>query len=236
MKKILLLLFVPKICFAAFVPESFVANYDGFYNNKKVGVLEKKVSFEKSGNYEIHSSSKANGFYGFLPVSDYRIEYSKGVYSNEKLTPILYSMDRTGTWIDFKMTSVFDLKKNELVMTYKDKSKTVPINQTNILDNASFQIQFQIDADKKQNIKYVMAYKTGLKDYTFNYDGESVIKTVLNDKTKVLKYIEYKGKNKKNISVIWFAPDYNNILVKLEVRNKKGEELALFNLRELKPL
>lgn len=215
------------------IPKSFSAIYNGYYKGDYVGTLTR--DFVKKDNfYYLKSHSIANGYFGFIPVNDERLEKSYFTYNQKTgfFKPFNYEMKRTGTWKDFFMKSNFDYNKNIVSMTYKDRKAIKSIKNLNVLDNALFQLQFQKDSTKKENVSYQIAYKTGFKTFNFKYIGVEYLNTIFGKKTKVLKYEEIK--NKKNVTIVWFSPEHNNILVKLKRLNDEGKDEADFILKSYK--
>lgn len=219
------------------IPNYFKATYDGFYEGKKVGQMIRV--FKKEGDdYVIISNSKIKGKYGFIPITDNRNEISRFKIDNEKkFHPKNYQMDRTGTWIDFVMKADFDYESNKIHMTYKDRESTKDI-VGNVLDNALYQLRFQHEVkNKRKEIKYDIAYKTGFKGYHFIYEKNENI-DMYGNQVNLMKFKQVrKNKNgEKKAAFSWVDPQRDFIMTQFIYYNEKGKETARFKLKDYQKL
>lgn len=215
------------------IPNYFTASYNGYYKGEHVGFMSRH--FKKENNdFKIESKSYIKGNYGFIPVTDNREEYSLFRIDNKNhFHPIYYEMNRTGTWIDFKMTADFDYKSNNIHMTYKDRTADKNING-NVLDNALFQLRLQHDIKNgKKSIKYDVAYKTGFRSYHYVYDSNEFV-NLYGQSIELMKFKQIrknkKGENKS--SYFWVDPKRDYVMAQFVYYDKNGDETARFKLKD----
>lgn len=214
------------------LPKTYVAKYDAYYEGKKVGTLEREFSQINENEYVLKSKSSVDGYYGFIPVSDTRSETSSFSVDNQsKYHPNHYVMNRTGTWLDFKMNILFDYTTNNVNFEYKDRKETKPI-VGNVLDNALYQLRLQHDIKNgKKDVNHDIAYKTGFRKFHFKYQKNEVIETHYGnvDSIKFVQVRDNKKGSKKGVSS-WFDPQRDYVMNKLIYFNDKGKEEARFEL------
>jgi len=91
-------------------------------------------------------------------------------------------------------------------------------------DNMSYQEQIRLElmAGKKQ-FEYPIAYKNRLKHYYFEVVGESLLKTK-QGKITVIEVKQTHLKSKKESTRIWYAKDYDHLMVKLAKVRSNGDK------------
>lgn len=235
MKKILLLMILAPLFSHANnkINDFYTSSYTGYYKGKNVGILERTFTQIEDNKYQIYSKSDIDGFYGFIPVKDKRIETSSFFIDNNlNYKPIHYKMERSGTWLDFTMDIKFDYSNNNVHFKYKDKDETKKIT-SNVLDNALYllKLQNEIKNGNRDSVRYDIAYKTGFRDYFFKFSGNEKIQ-IGNKNIETIRFNQIDPKNpyRKKAIYTWFDPNRDYVLVKLIYINDEGKEEARFEL------
>ena len=239
-KKIIYFLVTGSISYNLFandiMPEFFDAKYKAYYKGDEVGFMDRSFYKEKD-LYTLDSHSKIKGSILFVPLEDQRHEVSNFFVDGEGVYhPVKYVMKRTGSFADFIMTANFNYDKKEVSMSYKDRASVREINK-NILDNVIYQlrVQHEIKNGNRSNIQYDITYKTGFRDFNFQYVGEENIS--IQDKeiqTLKLKQIRDNEKGEKKGAFIWVDPNRDFVVTKVVYFNKSGKEEAKFELIKYK--
>lgn len=96
-----------------------------------------------------------------------------------------------------------------------------------VLDNLSYQEQIRLDLKQgKKEFYYPVTYKNRLKHYYFEVVGETQLQ-LRNGKITAIEVKQIKLKHPKEATHIWFAKDYDYLLVKLEKTKKNGNQNAV---------
>lgn len=214
------------------IPSTFTAVYDAYYQGDKVGKLERSFVKNKEGDYVLTSNSMIDGTYGFIPVTDNRLEVSNFyIDKDNEYHPTKYTMLRTGTWLDFKMNIEFDYENNSIDFSYKDRTATKPITG-NVLDNALYQLRLQQAVkNNKTSLQRDLAYKTGFRDFNFIYEKNETISTHYGEIESIkFKQVRNNKPGEKKAVMTWFDPEKDFVMTRLLYLNKKGKEEARFEL------
>lgn len=161
-------------------------------------------------------------FEAYSSVADLS-EISQFQFKDEQIKPDSYRYKTSG----------FLSKKHRLQeFHWDDKKVWLPLRsifgnytlEEGIQDNLSFQEQLRLDLAKgKTEFDYKVTYKNRLKHYFFEVAGERKIKL----KGQTISAIEVKQtnlKHKKEALSIWFAKDFDHLLIKLHKVRKNGNK------------
>lgn len=136
-------------------------------------------------------------------------EYHRKVLGNNKDAVLQFNW-HTGTVLN-------DIKNNPWTMDVPEGA----------LDNLSYQMQLRLDlAAGKEQLVYKVADGGKLKTYPFKRVGHDVIKTPLGSFNTV-KIQRDRGPDSKRETFIWFAPELDFMVVKLQQVEKSGKEYSL---------
>jgi hypothetical protein len=154
----------------------------------------------------------------------------------------VFKIDKNGSIaeIEYKLTkSVLGVKKEELltydqslgVAKYRAKKKKRQIfKQEAHLNNLTSQIKLQSDLiNQVQLLSYAVIRRGKIKLLNYTIIGEEFLKTELGI-INTLKLKRTRQTNNRE-TFLWFAPQWNYLLVKLEQKEKGGENYTML-LRE----
>ena len=119
----------------------------------------------------------------------------------------------------------FDQQKQQITTLQDDQTNTLPLTEA-VFDQLNYQLQLQMDvaADKK-DLTYSIVRKGGLRQYRFEILGDEILETQAGElntvKVKVIR------ENKDKVTYIWFAKDWDYLLVQLEQYEGEKKRLAI---------
>lgn len=166
---------------------------------------------------------------------------AKNILGDVKETSV-FKIDKNGSIseIEYKLTkSVLGIKKEEIltydqslgVAKYRSKKKKQQIFKRDAhLNNLTSQIKLQSDLiNKAELLSYAVIRRGKIKLLNYNIMGEEFLKTELG----VISTLKLKRTRQKSNreTFLWFAPQWNYLLVKLEQKEKGGENFTML-LRE----
>lgn len=201
----------------------FSANYNGYRNGLKIGTAKQSLVQREDGLYQLNYESHASLFI----LSDHREEESVFALEDDKLIPLSYQYERTGTGKDKFLTINFDDDLHQFTV-----NQDVPQKWTNELDNQLYRYDFQrklsINAPK---LTYDIINSRGdAKTYRLAIVEEETLKLPYGELSTVKAKI-VRDSNKRE-TFIWFAPELDYLMVRLQ-QFKNGKEQADVQLATL---
>lgn len=158
-------------------------------------------------------------FEAYSSVADLS-EISEFELIEQQVTPIKYRYKTSGFLSKKLRTLEFNRDENKTWLPYKDIWANYDLTQE-VQDRLSYQEQIRLELMAgKTSFSYPVAYKARLKTYQFEVIGESTIKTAQGP-TPVIE-VRQIGLKKKEHNHIWFAKDYEFIIVKLKSTKSNG--------------
>ncbi|NVK38562.1 MAG: DUF3108 domain-containing protein [Gammaproteobacteria bacterium] len=146
--------------------------------------------------------------------SQYKIE-------NNTIKPQNYRYKTSGFLSKKRRAQTFDWDKKQVWVPERDEWANYELT-LGIQDNLSYQEQIRLDLKAgKTEFSYAVAYKNRLKHYDFKVVKHSQVKTK-QGKINTVEVIQTKD-NKKESTRIWFAVDYDYLLIKLETKQSNGD-------------
>ena len=178
---------------------------------KATRTLKVSEDFDWTLSFEAYSSIA-----DLSEISHFNVE-------NQVILPQKYRYKTTGFLSKSHRSQEFNWPEKKLWLPRKDVWAQYELPE-NLQDNMSYQEQIRLElmAGKKQ-FEYPIAYKNRLKHYYFEVVGESQLKT----KQGKIIAIEVKQthlKNKKESTRIWYAKDYDHLMVKLVKVRSNGDK------------
>ena len=161
-------------------------------------------------------------------------EITKFQVTDTTIKPQSYRYKTTGFLTKSKRSQEFNWDENKLWLPNKDTWADYELPE-NLQDNLSYQEQIRLDLMAGQTeFHYPIAYKNRLKHYHFEVVGE----TQLKGKQGPITAIQVKQtqlKHKKESTNLWYAKDYENIMLKLvKVRRNGDKHTILLKEAQLK--
>ena len=204
-------------------PTAFTAKYEATWKSGWFPVVieaERKLTQLENGHWNLT-------FEAYSSIADLH-EGSEYVLEGAIIKPLKYRYKTSGFLSKRKRGQVFDWDKKQTFVTNRDEWANYELT-LGTQDNLSYQEQIRLDliAGKKE-FDYQIAYKNRLKSFQFKVDKRSKLKT----KQGTINTVEVIRVNqkKKASTRIWFATDYDYLLVKLKNKEKNGDS----NVIELK--
>lgn len=145
-------------------------------------------------------------------------------YENTQIKPISYLYKQSAFGKKRHYSSLFDYAAQSISSSNKDTISTVPFPKQQVLDKLSYQLQLQLDLlHGKSEFLYTIVDKGNLKEYHFKVIGEEILNTPLGD----LNTIKVMRKSHHKTAYIWFAKDWNYLLVQLKQYEDDKQKLSI---------
>lgn len=196
----------------------FEANYDILRKGENHGQGVRTLKKLADNNYQVSYHSDIE----WMIFSDSRKETSNFTFSKNKVSPVDYSMIRTGTGPDKEYTLAFN-NSDKLVNSSESKYPIKCEWSEHFQDSISYQVQVRADLKKgKTNLSYPLVDKKGnCRDYNFEVVGKEMISLPIGniEAIKVKRLYD----NDKRQALAWFAPEMDFMLVRMW-KGEKGVE------------
>ena len=208
--------------------QPFDAVYDMYRQGDNLGQGTRSLKSMGNNKYTLELNSKIE----WLIFSDKRKEVSLFEYKKDKITPISYDYDRSGTGKDQKLSVKFNPDRSLIVSPKSKKSPAPDTWQDGWLDEMSLHMQVQVDLMAgKKSFEYNIITNSGkLKSYEFEVIGNELISTGMG-RYNAVKVARVYDKKKFYAQHAWFIPELNFTLARLW-RMKKGVEQYDLVIRE----
>jgi hypothetical protein len=164
-------------------------------------------------------------FEAYSSVADLS-EISVFKINNKTILPQSYRYKTTGFLSKKHRLQEFKWEENKVWLPKKDLWANYEL-QKGVQDNLSYQEQIRLDLKQgKTEFYYPVTYKNRLKHYYFETVGETQLQ--LQNKTiTAIEVKQIKLKHPKEATRIWFAKDYDYLLVQLEKTKKNGNRNSI---------
>jgi len=151
-------------------------------------------------------------------------EVSTLKYEKDTLLPQTYNFERGGLGKSKKVDLVFDWKTKFITGTDRNNAVKLPLN-TGILDKSTYQLALQHDvAVGKKSMSYQVVDGDEIDTYDFRVLGSEKVATKVGsvDAIKVERVRD--PTQNKRITVMWFAKEWDYLLVRLQQVETDGKE------------
>lgn len=159
-------------------------------------------------------------FEAYSSIADLHEQSQYSIDANT-VKPHHYRYKTTGFLSKKRRSQTFDWDKRKVWIPEGDEWANYDLT-LGIQDNLSYQEQIRLDLIAgKTEFSYQVAYKNRLKHYDFKVAkrGQTKTKQGLINTVEVVQNKD----NKKESTRIWFAVDYDYLLIKLETKQKNGD-------------
>ncbi len=159
-------------------------------------------------------------FEAYSSIADLH-EQSQYSIEGNIVKPHHYRYKTSGFLSKKRRAQTFDWEKHKVWVPERDEWANYELT-LGIQDNLSYQEQIRLDLIAgKTEFSYSVAYKNRLKQYDFKVakHGKTKTKQGLINTVEVIQSKD----NKKESTRIWFAVDYDYLLIKLETKQKNGD-------------
>ena len=200
---------------------AFEAKYKISRGKKDLGTGHRKLKYLDNHSAEFSYNTDMKWFI----LSDKRQELSKVKLEQQRVVPLEYSFQRSGTgpnkhyhWLFAKDQGVV---KNQL----KNEQLTLDYSQA-IQDPLSYHLQQRVNL-LTQPTSTEFSYTTfsgkgNIKERSYQFDLEETI-TLPYGEIKTVRY-KREVKRKRKVTYVWFAPELDYMLVKIQQIKNKDEE------------
>lgn len=146
---------------------------------------------------------------------------------NDDILPIKYRYQRTGLGKAKKIKQDFDWQNHLISGVEKKKPYQLPL-LPEILDKSSYQLALQRDvAAGLKSMSYTVLDGDDLDTYDFRLLGEEVVTTSVGQLRAVkIERVRDPSRSKRK-TTLWFASDWNYLLVQLNQIEKDGKEYTI---------
>lgn len=145
---------------------------------------------------------------------------------SEHIKPLSYRYHRKVLGKSRKASVDFDWDSNRVTTVVKDTPWKMSVPEAT-QDKLSYQLQLRLDLMAgKTEMTYSVADGGKLKEYRFKVTGEESIETPFGTYNAV-RVMRDRGENADRETLIWFAPELDYLIVRLEQTESDGKTYAL---------
>ncbi|MDX1589838.1 MAG: DUF3108 domain-containing protein [Oleiphilaceae bacterium] len=149
-------------------------------------------------------------------------------YEDNRVIPHRYRYSLKGTFIKNR-SNRYNFDWDNMTVLDLDKNRRQDISDyPQIQDQLTAQLQLWVDLKAgKKTMEYVIVDNGGTKDYQFEVLGEETIETENFGKVDTIRVWRIRDEDSPRSTHMWFAPEWNYLLVKLEQREEGGEDFDI---------
>lgn len=149
-------------------------------------------------------------------------EISTFRFSDNSIQPLQYRYIRTGLFKEPDRNQIFDWQKNLIVNGDNQKVFEGHWNDQ-VQDNLSYNLQASIDLKQgKTQFTYPVFDRKKIKNFNFQLVGFESLNTHVGT-LRTVKIEQLESNKSKKKTYIWFATDYDYLLVRLKQKQKDGQ-------------
>ena len=215
--------------YAGLIDTGFEATYEVYYTEFYLGDTVRKLTKQNQHTWTYSSHTRPKGFASAF-VSDNIDEVSVIKNGDLNYNPISYSYNQYGGKKEIAFKLKFDWSAKQLSNSYT--KKTYPL-KTSSHDLLSFQIQLMKDMQaNKKSVSYTIADKKRIDTYHLTFIQSELLETPLKTYSTI-KLESNKIRNKMQF-IIWCAPEFDYLPIKVVRIDKKGRESVML-LKSVSP-
>lgn len=202
---------------------TYTARFEVTVAGIKMGEIKRSLKQHADGLYEQSSLIYTTGLLSVFR-SDRFEEHSLWHWKDDNLVPQRYTYSYTGgSKGDVYEQLDFDWQKLS-VKSLRDGKTTVLAIEPGVVDKLSYQVALVRDlrAGKKQFL-YKVADRGDIRNIRYEVAGEELVDTPWGKK-KTIK-VKRKTLTKERVTILWFAPDLDYMVVQL-IQNDNGTEMS----------
>jgi len=163
-------------------------------------------------------------------VDSFFADVNESVYfqwNDGRVIPITYHYKRSGWAVSNRRATLeFNWKENKVLNDVQGVPWSMEIPD-NAIDKLGYQLQIKLDLMAgKRDLVYQVADGGYLKEFRFNIEGEETVNTELGEVTAVVIKKVRSGSDKRD-STLWFAKEWDYLLVKLIQIESDGERYEI---------
>lgn len=175
---------------------------------------QRSLRYQEDGSVELIFEADS-AIAGVEEISNFR-------FLDNTIQPLQYRYLRSGLFKEADRNQLFDWQKKHIV---NGDNQTVFKGHWHdqVQDNLSYIMQATIDLEQgKTQFTYPVFDRNKVKDFKFQVVGFESLKTNAGT-LRTVKIQQIESKKGKKKTYIWFAKDYNYLLVRLKQKQKDGQ-------------
>lgn len=220
MVRILLLLALLTPAVHAFELLPFSASYTADFQNAPFsGTAERSLTRLREGGWELRFEASML-VASFSESSRFKEEHGVPV-------PLSYQYSRSGMGSSRSVEQDFDWSSRQILGVRKGKPYRVPLHR-GLLDRSTYQIALQQDVARgKTAMTYQVLDEAEVETYDFRVLNEENVRTRVGLVRAVkVERVRDPGQSRRR-TTLWFAPEWNYLLVRLHQRENDGKEYQI---------
>lgn len=198
----------------------FSASYTADWKQVPIsGTAERNLKSLDGGRWELDFNASML-VAGLNELSTFRME-------GDAFLPLNYRFERSGLGNNKQIELDFDWSQKQVIGSDRGNPIRVPLSH-GLQDKSTYQLVLQHDvADGKKSMSYQVIDGDEVETYDFRVLGEEAVRTRagLLDAIKVERVRDPTQSNRK--TVLWFAKDWDYLLVRLHQIEKDGKEYQI---------
>ena len=208
----------PTACKALSKP--FDAVYATTYNGMDMEG-NRSLKLREDGRYVLTNASKKFGA-SLTEKSVFKVE-------NERI--LVEKFDSTSAFLAIKRAYHYQYDwENKTVNLTGSRKASLPLDDYPV-DQLSVQLRLRCDLEQgKEEFAYPVVTRKRIKNYLFKVQGRETLNTEIGKLDTVI--VERVRKEKDRSTKLWFAPDMNYLLVKLEQFEEKDDTTYQLNIKK----
>lgn len=186
------------------------------------GSATRELSVSKDGTYQL-------SFNADIVLVNLNESSAFTLDEKQQVKPVSYHFRRGGLAKNKEISLKFDWSNKQVHNIADDDVKPFGI-PTGTLDKISYQFQLRQDLiNNKKVLNYTIADDDEIKTYNFKRVGEETVETPIGA-IKAIKVERIRGQGSDRQTLIWFAQDWNYLMVKLQqIEDSKEYNIFLKN-------
>ncbi|MEN0106115.1 MAG: DUF3108 domain-containing protein [Pseudomonas sp.] len=198
----------------------FSASYTADWKQVPVsGTAERSLQKQADGRWLLNFKASML-VAGLTEESVFRVDSST-------FLPQTYRYERSGLGKGKTVEQDFDWEQKQVIGSDRGDQVSLPLNR-GVVDKSTYQVVLQADvAAGKKTMSYQVVDGSDIETYDFRVLGEEVVRTKagLIDAIKVERVRDPTQSSRK--TVLWFAKEWNYLLVQLNQVEKDGKEYQI---------
>ncbi|WP_226667066.1 DUF3108 domain-containing protein [Microbulbifer aggregans] len=206
----------PSASTASAVLQPFTAVYQAEFSGFGVTAERKLTGTPESWRLDFSANSM------FAKIE----EYSRFAQQGGRLVPQHYDYKKSGLGKDRHTALSFESDQRRVINVY-NKARSIDNAPADIQDKISYQLQLALDvAAGKKELVYDVADGKKIRHYEFRVTGNEKIKTPMG-MIDTIKVQRIRAQDSERVTNIWFAPQWNYALIKLQQQEDNGKSYQI---------
>ncbi|XOZ34723.1 DUF3108 domain-containing protein [Halomonadaceae bacterium KBTZ08] len=213
-------------------PISMAENVDLYPMSSTYGAqLERGITISGEATRSLKPAEGEGWIYRFDVdsfVADVR-ESSRFLFQDQTVISDEYRYSLEGFFLSNRYRKLdFNWDDNTLVDLENDRRIDIS-DKPGVQDQLGAQLQLWVDLRAgRKTMEYVIPDEGGFKDYRFRIRGEETLKTREFGDVKTVVVERVREEDSPRTTLMWFAPQWDHLLVRLEQTNDEGEDFEIY--------